>query len=586
MCQSCVDSLFGPIDLLRTNASRPEFLASFAAAAGAVAMAVGMTRPASAATSGADTIFHGGPIYPMTSQPVTVEAIAERNGKIVAAGSYAEISGLKTGATRLVNLDGRVLFPGFIDAHQHTMLGSLLSALFVDVGFTKYKTKAEVVAALKADVAKKKPGEWVYATNYDNLLQGGDWSMTELDAVSTANPVMVYYINAHNAGANALAFKAAKIPDDVGVLPGGGSFGRDASGKLNGLINEEPALKKFLVGFPPITPAFAGKAVMSWLAINAKAGNTLVHEPGVLVVGNILEGYEAIGKAATPARTSIALMIDSLEKGERYRSLGIGARATQLPESNLSLSGIKIVGDGSNQTKTASQTVPYLGGSDKGHPNYDAATLKSLTAGVKAAGWPIQIHANGDATLDIALDAMEAVYGANPKTGINRIEHCTITRPEQLVRMKKLGVQPSFLMNHVYFYGAAYRDQIFGPDRANRMDPAAECVALGLPFTLHTDAPCSNIGTLQIVQTAVTRKCATDGSVVGVDQAISVHHALRAVTAYAAAQVGMADRLGTLETGKEADLTILEGDPYAVDPEKIMDIKVAETWIKGKKVVV
>jgi hypothetical protein len=580
MCTSCAPPLFA-LDSLRIELTRSQFLAGSALATGAVALT---SRAGLAAAPGADTIFHGGTIYPMTgTQPV--EALAVSGGKIVATGSYASVSGLKTSATRLVNLDGRVLFPGFIDAHQHTMLGSLLTALFLGVGFSTYKTKQAVLDALKADVAKKKPGEWTYATDYDNLLQGGDIFKAELDAISTTNPILVYYINAHTASANSAAFAAAKIGEDVGTIPGGGSFGRDANGKLNGLINEEPALKKFLIGFPEITPQFAGKAVMSWLALNAKAGNTLVHEPGVLVVGKILEGYEAIGKV-TPVRTSISLMVDSMPAGERYRSLGFGAKATQLSESNLSLYAIKIVGDGSNQTKTAAQTVPYLNGTDTGHSNYDAATLNTMVAEVKAAGWPVSIHANGDATLDLALDAIEAAYGANSTLGVNRIEHCTITRPEQIVRMKKLGVQPSFLMNHVYFYGAAYRDQLFGPERAARMDPAAQCVALGLPFTIHTDAPCSNIGTLQLIQTAVTRVCATDGSVVGADQAIAVHEAIKAVTTYAAPQVGMADRLGTLETGKEADLTILESDPYKVDPHKIVDIKVSQTWIAGKQTTV
>jgi predicted amidohydrolase YtcJ len=107
------------------------------------------------------------------------------------------------------------------------------------------------------------------------------------------------------------------------------------------------------------------------------------------------------------------------------------------------------------------------------------------------------------------------------------------------------------------------------------MDPARQCVELGLPFTLHTDAPCSNIGTLQLIQTAVTRVCDADKS-----------DAIKGVTSYAAAQVGMAERLGTLEPGKEADLTILEADPYAVDPSKIIDITVSQTWIARKPITV
>ena len=272
-----------------------------------------------------------------------------------------------------------------------------------------------------------------------------------------------------------------------------------------------------------------------------------------------------------------------MKDAEPYKAYGHGARATRIPDTLLTIYAMKIVGDGSNQTETAAQTIPYLGGTAKGQPNFDAEQLNGMVAEVKAQGWPVSIHCNGDLTLDLALDAIEATYGPYPATGVNRIEHCTITRPEQIERMAALGVQPSFLMNHVFFYGAAYRDQLFGPERAARMDPAADCVKLGLPFTIHTDAPCSNIGTLQLVQAAVTRKCSVDGSIVGAEQAVSLTDALKAVTLHAAGQVGMSDDLGTLEAGKLADLTILEKDPYKVDPDALMGIKVSETWVGGKK---
>jgi len=322
--------------------------------------------------------------------------------------------------------------------------------------------------------------------------------------------------------------------------------------------------------------------VLDWLKINASVGNTAIHEAGVLVFGNLLQDYERVA-AQSPCRASISLMFDSMKEAAPYKKLGQGARATQIPNTLLSIYAMKIVGDGSNQTKSAAQTLPYLGGTEKGLLNFNGDEMKAMVAEVKAEGWPVSIHANGDAALDNALEAIEAVYGANPASGVNRIEHCTITRPDQIERMAKLGVQPSFLMNHVYFYGAAYRDSLFGTERAIRMDPAGDCVKLGLPFTLHTDAPCSNIGTLQLIQTAVTRKCSIDGSVVGAEQAVSLTEALKAVTVYAAGQIGMQDRLGTLEVGKEADLTILERDPYKTDPDKIMDIKVSETWVGGRK---
>jgi predicted amidohydrolase YtcJ len=577
MCQGCVSNIFGAFGGMRPGLSRRQFLATVASVA---ALAPAATNAAS--TDGADLIFRGGSIIPLVGDSRTVEALAVKNGRIAAVGAADAVMGLKSASTEIIDLDGRALLPGFIDPHQHTVTGALINAIFTDCGYTRYKTRDALIAMFRDKTAKTPAGQWLLFTGFDNLLQGGDLMMADLDAVSKDHPILVYYINMHTAAGNGAAFAAAKIPSDIGNLPGGGRFGRDASGKLDGMIYEETALKKFAVAIPKITPQLAGKAVVDWLKVNASYGNTSVHEAGVLVFGNLLEGYERVA-AVSPCRASISLMYESMKDAEPYKKYGHGALATPIPNTLLTIYAMKIVGDGSNQTKSAAQTIPYLGETEKGRPNFDAAQLKAMVADVKAHGWPVSIHCNGDDTLDLALDAIESAYGAYPSTGVNRIEHCTITRPEQIDRMARLGVQPSFLMNHVYFYGAAYRDQLFGPERARRMDPAADCVRLGLPFTIHTDAPCSNIGTLQLVQTAVTRKCAIDGSVVGPDQAVSLTDALRAVTIHAAGQIGMADQLGTLESGKLADLTILDKDPYAVDPDALMNIKVSETWVGGRK---
>jgi predicted amidohydrolase YtcJ len=232
---------------------------------------------------------------------------------------------------------------------------------------------------------------------------------------------------------------------------------------------------------------------------------------------------------------------------------------------------------------TGAQTTPYRNSTPKGSPNFDAASMKQMVAEIKAFGLPVLVHCNGDYTIDVALDAIEAAYAGSTDYGVNRIEHATMARPDQILRMKKLNVQPNFLMNHVRLYGAAYRDQIFGPERSAFMDPAAACVKAGLPFTLHTDGPCSPPGPLALISTAVTRRCIIDNSVVGPGQAVSLDDAIRAVTIDAARQIGQGDRLGSLEKGKEADFTILESDPYKVSPDAIADIKVSETWVAGER---
>jgi predicted amidohydrolase YtcJ len=596
MCRVCVGTLFTNSSLytgwhasaaehtLREQPSRRTFMALAGAAASMTGVSLTAGRAEAQAQAGADLIFQGGTIIPMASAgPKRVEALAVRGSQIVATGSLSDLSGLKTGRTKVIELNGRTLLPGFVDPHQHSCFVALFSELLSDVGYALYPTRAELIAGLKALDAKLPPGQWLTAYNFDNLLQGGDLSMVELDGVSKDRPIFVWYINMHDGAANSAAFKVAQVPQNVGVLPGGGHFGRGPDGQFNGLVYEESAMLMFVThALPKITPQIFAKAMTDFFKTSASLGNTTTHEPGT-VQPEWIEGLAKLTAGGT-GRLSASLMYNEMQAGDAYKALGRGAKATLFPNSRFSLFGIKIVGDGSNQTQTGAQTLPYLNTNAKGAPNFPAQELKRLVSAIKEAGWPVQIHCNGDAAIDDALNSIEAAYGANPSSGLNRIEHSTMARPDQLTRMKKLGVQPTFLMNHVYLYGAAYRDQLFGPERTAFMDPAGACLKEGLPFTLHTDAPCSPLGPLRLIQTAVTRRCIVDNSVIGPDQAINVEEAIRAVTSAAAAQIGQGDRIGTLEPGKEADLVILEQDPFAVAPDEIMKSKVSETWVAGEKI--
>jgi predicted amidohydrolase YtcJ len=590
MCQGCFNQLFlrdefhsgGMAGLLGKAAGMPTRRAFMAYSVGAASAlsAVGAAA-AFAADQGADIIVRGGTIRPLPGAPVA-SALAIKGGQVLAVGDESALSGLKTGNTKVFDLAGRTLLPGLIDPHCHTLLASLIFELLDDVGFAKYPTREKVVAHLQEAAASTPKGQWIVAANFDNLLQGGDFTRAQLDAISTDQPMFVWYTNGHDACVNSEALKIAGIAEDIGNLPGGGHFGRGADGKLNGLVYEESAMLKFAVHFlGKITPEVAAKAVTHYSQHMGSVGNTMLHEPGT-IRSDWIEPFATLSNTLA-CRTSASVMFDDMKGLTPWRSLGLGPKGATVAESLFSLYGVKIIGDGSNQTETGAQTKPYLNATAKGSPNFDAAQMKQMVAEVKAFGLPVLIHCNGDYTIDIALDAIEAAYAGSTAYGINRIEHATMARPDQILRMKKLNVQPSFLMNHLRFYGAAYRDQLFGPERAAFMDPAAACVKAGLPFTLHTDAPCSPPGPLALIGTAVTRRCIIDNSVVGPDQAVSLDDAIRAVTIDAARQIGQGDRLGSLDKGKEADFTILESDPYKVSPDAIADIKVSETWVAGER---
>ncbi len=593
MCRACVSPVLNHPSLFESpmaftglgsiTPNRRGFMAmSTAALLGAGLPVIGGGSARAAASDGTvDTIFKGGNIIPIVG-PSSAEAIAVSGGKIVKLGAAADIMAMATANTKVIDLQGRTLLPGLIDPHNHTVLSAFYLELLTDVGYLKNKTRDDLIANLKLLTAATPDGEWVLTSNFDNLLQGGDLSRDELDKISTTKPIFVWYTNGHDACVNSAALTAAGITEDIGELPGGGHLGRGPDGKLNGLVYEEAAILKTLKpGLPKITPAIAIAAVNKFMQAAAASGNTLVHEPGTLR-SEWIEPFTKLA-AQAPLRTSASLMYEDMKGYEPYRKLGIGPKATLFADTLFTLYGVKLIGDGSNQTETGAQTKPYLNSTSSGKPNFDAAAMKEMVANVKAAGLPSLIHCNGDYAIDIALDALEAAYAGSTELGINRIEHATMARQDQIERMKKLNVEPSFLMNHVTLYGAAYRDQIFGPERANFMDPAGACEKAGLRFTLHTDSPCSPLGPMRLVGTAVTRLCQIDNSVVGADQAISVQRALEAVTIDAARQVGQPDRLGSLEAGKEADFTILEDNPFTVDPTKITDIKVSETWVSGNK---
>src|SRR5271169_4617574 len=263
MCRGCFSQLIlrdqfysgGIAGLLGKAAGMPTGRAFMAYSVAAASAPTGVgTAPALAADEGADLILRGGTIRPLPGAPVA-SALAVKGGRILAVGDEGALAGLKTNATRIVDLGGRTVLPGFIDPHCHTIAASLIFELLDDVGYAKYPTRQSLLAHLKQEAASTPKGQWIVGANFDNLLQGGDFTLPELDAISTDHPIFVWYTNGHDACVNSEAFKIAGIGEDVGALPGGGHFGRGADGKVNGMVYEESAMLKFAVHFlGKITP--------------------------------------------------------------------------------------------------------------------------------------------------------------------------------------------------------------------------------------------------------------------------------------------------------------------------------------------
>jgi predicted amidohydrolase YtcJ len=290
-----------------------------------------------------------------------------------------------------------------------------------------------------------------------------------------------------------------------------------------------------------------------------------------------LETYRAMAESGRMKARVRASLFDSAEWDDTDVAFGDG-------DDLVRIVGWKMVVDGSNQGFTGRQRQPYVGTDSVGLFYLEPDALKTKVLTRAAQGWPVVMHGNGDAAIDSILDAAEAAAeaGVDVRSMRFRIEHCSILHDAQIQRIETLGMSPSFLINHVHYWGHVMRDRVFGPEKVLLLDRCAAAERAGVPWTMHTDAPVSPLGTLHKIRVAVARDLWKEpDTVLAPDERVSVEAAIRAVTSTAAWQCHSEDVIGSLEPGKLADFVILDNDPRSTDPVAISTIGVTETWMDG-----
>ncbi len=482
---------------------------------------------------------------------------------------------LADSSTELVNLNGRALLPGLIDPHMHSSMVQL--ADWVDVSPMVAPTAEDVFAALRK--AQATSTGWVLAKQFDPSITEGHPRLdrTILDRLVPDRPILVLESNGHIAYANSEAFERAGV-DRRSVDPPAGRYVRDENGELTGRLEESSAQAAFAAGIPFATgDAFVGR-IRDLLWHAASKGVTLLHDCGIGSIAGAadLEALQAAVDAESPVRYRGMLVSD---KYDTWSSMGL---KPGFGNDILRVNGIKAWSDGSNQAETGFQRQPYLGGDSCGALNYSPEELADIVVRAHRDGWQIGVHANGDAAIDVTIDAFERALAASPRADHrHRIEHCSVLHPDQIERMVAQGVSPSFLIGHIRWWGKAFRDRLLGPDRAELYDPCASALRAGLRISLHSDWNVTPLEPLRYVEDAVTRIMVEGGEVLNADERISVLDALRAVTIDAAWQCNADALTGSIEVGKYADLVLLEDDPTAVDPTTISTIVVSETRLAG-----
>lgn len=533
------------------------------------------------------TVFHGGIILTVDESFSQAEAIAIRGNKILAVGSMTDVRAAAGTAAYLIDLQGKVLLPGFIDPHTHVVAGSVVDSTMEYVGMARFGTAEEVLEHLKALASQAPAGEWIVARNYDPAVQTGPEALTfnELDDVSTEHPIFVLNASGHLAYANSKAFDVAGIPSDV-ENPPGAEFVRDAEGKLTGVMKNNVAYMQVSNKYPALAEAEPIESLIGLLSKWSQFGLTTVSELALGGLSQSPSDASLIFNAAQSGRLAARI--------RAYPFYTIGAeswdKAGVKPNQGNAMAriaGYKLVADGSNQGYTGLQREPYLNSDSRGLAYMSKEELKKTAIDRASKGWHLAIHGNGDAAIDNVLDACQAVRDAGvDMTKVRaRIEHCSILHDDQIARMKKLGVSASFLIGHVHYWGVAMRDEVFGEEKARLLDRCRSVEEAGVGFTVHSDFMVTDPVPLHMIEMAVTRKTWKEPDyVLAPNERISVESAIRAMTSEAAWQLFSDHEIGSLEAGKLADLVILEKDPRKVAPDEIKDIKVMETWMDGKQV--
>lgn len=534
----------------------------------------------------ADAIYTGGPIVTINDAQPNVEALAVKDGKVLALGSRADIEAAHKGrTTTMVDLSGKTLMPGFIDGHAHAQQfgAQAVGANLLAPPDGTVNTIDDVVDRLKTFAAGPDVGltGWIFGAGYDDSLLGRHPTREDLDKVSTTVPVMAVHISGHFAAVNTLGLQ--RIGYDAGTPdPEGGVIRREADGKTpNGVLEELAALPHMVKALAAVEPDGQDLFLKRGLEMAKSFGYTTVNE------GRMFGPMHDV--MADAARRGL-VDVDFIGWMDYTGRAALDKAYSATYANRYRLGGLKITLDGSPQGRTAWRTTPYLlppDGQQAGYQGYpaipDTAEVEAYLDEAYAKGWPVKVHANGDAAIDQLFDALKPVVGKHGvRPGAVTLIHGQFIRADQVQQLKALGIFPSMFPMHTFYWGDWYQ-QIVGPEQAERISPMRSILNTGLHATSHSDAPVALPNLMQVAWATVNRTSRSE-AVVGADERVTPYEALKMITLWGAEQFGEQAAKGSLEPGKLADMVILSHNPLTIDPAKINTIVVLETIKEGKTV--
>jgi predicted amidohydrolase YtcJ len=541
------------------------------------------------------------------------QAFAIDNGRFTAVGTNAEILKLKTASTKVIDLKGKTVTPGFNDAHLHPQ------AIFdenspyyrVWLGGDKVKTIDELVAALKRKAAITPPGKIINGYGYNDVLLGRHPNRHDLDKVSTTQPVSITHGSGHITVVNSFMLEAAGVTKETQDPPGG-ALDRDPDGTPNGVLRESGrgvlsrgrreqrggSDEKAASSDQPNAGHGEHGGARDQRDSGSNERMAIPHDQEIQGYLNCFRQYSARGITsvgiAGGSPSSFRLMQELRNQGNPVRvgfmfSVGsfddLQAAGIQrgFGDDRLRISSLKNFQGNSLSGRTAWLSQAY---SDR--PDYfgiqPARTQEKLDEDVQKwwdAGWQVATHSNGDREIDMMLTAIERAEAKNPRPDSRwRIEHASVMNQALLDRAKKDGV---ILVFHSYMWEYGNILASYGPERLSMMHAYRTAIDMGIHVAGHSDSPISAAYPLLRIQDMVTRK-SSDGIARGANQRVSVDEAIKVWTLDGAYATFEENTKGSITPGKLADFVILQKDPHEVPPDTIKDIVLEATYLGGQRV--
>lgn len=528
----------------------------------------------------ADTVFLNGQVVTVDADNRVLEAVAIKGNRIIAVGTNEQVQQLVDKSTKVIDLQGKSLLPGFIDSHLHiTIYGT--NKLGVDCKARGIDSVTDLLDALKEQAQKTPAGEWVRACGFDeNLMKEKRYpTLAELDDISTDHPIFVMRTCAHHSVVNSAAFVLAGYDRDT-PDPQGGRIDRDENGALTGFLVETAHMKMFEKA------AFTEVEYKLGLRLASEdfvaAGITSVHDAG----GYGPDNFRAMQKAVQSGDVKVRIyaIVCALNQSEDFvRKMIDAGMVTGTGDHHFRIGPAKVFTDGASIAPTMAMREPFTSRPDDyGILYYEQDELNTILGEAHAKGFQITAHAQGDRAIEMLLNCFEAALAAHPRENHrHRIEHAGVSAPDLIDRMARLGVVPIPNPAFIFDYGDTYVKNI--GERVGHMFPARDQIDHGIIAAGASDSPVTSFHPLIGIHAAVNRMSKT-GQAVGANQRVSLMEAIRMFTwngAYASFEEGVK---GSLEVGKLADLIVLDGPILDTPLEAIKDLTVELTMIDGELV--